>query len=116
MPRPPRCKWVRHEPRVRLFGPKDTPPGGVIDLPVEGVEALRLIELEGLDQEEAARSMGVSRQTLGRVLARARGILARALVEGLDLVVEGGAYRVVGPGPGRGRGRRRRCRGGRGRA
>ncbi len=112
MPRPPRCKWVRHEPSIRLFGPKDAPAAGVIELPVECLEAIRLFELEGLDQEEAAGSMGVSRQTFGRVLARGRGILARSLVEGLDLVVEGGTYRVVGPGPGRGR--RRRCRGGRG--
>ena len=72
MPRPPHCKWVRHEPRIRLFGPKDAPARGVIELPVEGLEAIRLFELEGLDQKEAARSMGVSRQTFGRVLARAR--------------------------------------------
>lgn len=63
-----------------------------IHLPLEGVEAIRLIDLQGLRQDEAARQMGVSRQTLGRVLALARRTLAEAVVEGLALRIEGGDY------------------------
>jgi predicted DNA-binding protein (UPF0251 family) len=112
MPRPPSVKIVRHTPRARRFGPYDQPPGGRELLTREGLEAIRLFDLEGLDQQTAAELMGVSRPTFGRVLAAARLALARAVVEGRELVIEGGVYREAGPGWGR---RRRRHRGRRGR-
>lgn len=109
MPRPPRCRRVRQQPSARRFGPYGQPPAGEVILPLEGLEALRLSEVEGLDQEAAAQMMGVSRQTYGRVLAAARRAVAIALSGGLALVIQGGAYELVGPGRGRlrrGRGRR----------
>lgn len=51
-------------------------------MPVEGLEAIRLSDFQGLDQETAARMMNISRQTFGRVLAEARAIVADALVMG----------------------------------
>lgn len=54
-------------------------------LRLDGLEALRLAELLGLDQAEAARRMGVSRQTFGRVLASARRVLAQAVLGGFAL-------------------------------
>jgi len=54
--------------------------------------------------------MEVSRQTYGRILARARRIVSEALVTGKALRIEGGDYEF------RGMGRRRRRRGGRGRS
>jgi uncharacterized protein len=120
MPRPPRCRRIRQEPSARSFGPLDRRPAGEITLPLEGFEALRLSEVEGLEQEAAAQLMGVSRQTYGRVLAAARKTVAVALTGGLALIMEGGAYELVGPGRGRrhhgggggggGRGRGRRGR------
>ncbi len=110
MPRPPRCRRIQQEPNARRFGPLDRRPAGEITLPLEGFEALRLSEVEGLEQEAAAQSMGVSRQTYGRVLATARKTVALALTSGLTLVIQGGAYELVGPG--RGRGHRRRGGGG----
>lgn len=107
MPRPRRCRRVYAEPPARRFGPYDRPPAGELVLPVEGLEALRLAEVEGLDQEEAAALMGVSRQTFGRVLAAARASVARALTNGMELVVAGGDYELVPPGGGRGMGRGR---------
>jgi len=59
-------------------------------LTLDGLEALRLADVEGLYQEEAARRMGVSRATFGRVLAAAREIVADALVNGKGLDIEGG--------------------------
>lgn len=52
------------------------------------LEALRLADLEGLYQEEAARRMGVSRATFGRILEGARRKVAEALVTGKGLEVE----------------------------
>jgi predicted DNA-binding protein (UPF0251 family)/predicted Fe-Mo cluster-binding NifX family protein len=59
-----------------------------IVLPADGLEALRLADLVGLEQAAAARRMGVSRQTFGRILAGARRVVAQAVVGGLGLGVE----------------------------
>jgi predicted DNA-binding protein (UPF0251 family)/predicted Fe-Mo cluster-binding NifX family protein len=57
-------------------------------LPLDGLEALRLTDLVGLEQIEAARQMGVSRQTFGRILASARRVVSQAVVGGLALRIE----------------------------
>jgi predicted Fe-Mo cluster-binding NifX family protein/predicted DNA-binding protein (UPF0251 family) len=64
-------------------------------LPLDGLEAMRLVDLEGLDQAEAAGRMGVSRQTLGRTLAVARRNVTQALIEGLALRIEDEAHHRV---------------------
>jgi DNA-directed RNA polymerase subunit RPC12/RpoP len=53
-------------------------------------EALRLADLDGAYHEQAALEMNVSRQTFGRILESARRKVARVLVEGLALRIEGG--------------------------
>lgn len=53
-------------------------------------EALRLADVEQLQHDQAAECMGVSRQTFGRILDIAHGKVARALVGGLGLRIEGG--------------------------
>ena len=67
----------------------------VAPLPVEGLEALRLVDAQGLSQEEAATAMAVSRPTLCRILADARRTVARALSQGLAIKVEGGSYTLA---------------------
>ncbi len=51
------------------------------------MEALRLCDLEGLDQEAAGTRMGVSRGTVQRLLKNGREVLVRALVENQALVI-----------------------------
>jgi predicted DNA-binding protein (UPF0251 family) len=68
-------------------------------LPLEGFEALRLIEIEGLDHDQASEKMNISRQTFGRILAAARKTLAEAVVLGQALRIDGGHYRLRGQGP-----------------
>jgi len=55
----------------------------------EEIEILKLIDLEGLEQEEAAASLGVSRKTLWRDLHEARRKIADALVNGKGMEVSG---------------------------
>lgn len=88
------------------FLPSRPPPWGMeeVFLTVEGLEAIRLNDFEGLDQERAARRMNVSRQTFGRILAEARSVVAEALVMGKVLRIGGGHFLM----PPRGRRRRRR--------
>ena len=51
------------------------------------LEALRLVDLEGLSQEEAGERMGVSRGTIWRLVQSARKKTAQALTEGRPLEV-----------------------------
>jgi predicted DNA-binding protein (UPF0251 family)/predicted Fe-Mo cluster-binding NifX family protein len=57
-------------------------------------EALRLADLEGLYQEAAARSMGVSRQTFGRIIETARRKTADAILNGKALRIDGGEITI----------------------
>ncbi|MEM2340579.1 MAG: DUF134 domain-containing protein [Candidatus Bathyarchaeia archaeon] len=53
------------------------------------VEALRLIDLEGLSFEAAGERMGVSRNTVWRLVDGARKKLARAIIEGREVIIGG---------------------------
>ena len=63
--------------------------GQGIVLQPEEIELIRLIDLEGLEQEEAAERMGVSRKTAWRDLHEARRKLADALVNGKGITMAG---------------------------
>jgi predicted DNA-binding protein (UPF0251 family) len=106
MPRPRKLRFVQGRPIVGAFVPDSIPPWGKEEavLPVEGLEAIRLSDLQGMDQETAAKMMNVSRQTFGRILSDARMIVADALVGGKVLRIEGGHFEM----PPWGRGRHRR--------
>ncbi len=106
MPRPIKCRMIDAKPGVRLFKPQGIPARQLeeVYLTMEGYEALRLADKEGLRQDEAAERMQVSRQTFGRILSGARKAVAEAIVDGLVLRIEGGEFQVAtgNPGPGGG--------------
>lgn len=92
---------------ANVFKPKGIPARDLkeVVLPLEGLEAIRLTDLEKLDQETAAARMNVSRQTFGRVLAEARELVAEGLVMGKMIRIHGGSYTLPRVDRGRGRGR-----------
>jgi predicted DNA-binding protein (UPF0251 family) len=51
------------------------------------LEAFRLVDMEGLSQEEAGQKMGVSRGTIWRLVQSARKKAARALSEGRPIYI-----------------------------
>jgi predicted DNA-binding protein (UPF0251 family) len=112
MPRPRKPRFVRGGPMANAFKPQGIPARDLeeVVLPVEGLEALRLSDLDKLDQEVAAGRMNISRQTFGRILAEARQLVAEGLVMGKMIRIQGGSYSLPGAGGwGRGgRGRRGR--------
>ena len=59
---------------------------------VEEVEAIRLKDLEDLEQGECAKHMNISRPTFHRILNTARQKLADALLNGKSIRIEGGNY------------------------
>ena len=67
--------------------------GQGILLQPEEIELIRLIDLEGLEQEEAAERLGVSRKTAWRDIHEARRKIADALTHGKTIRIEGGHYR-----------------------
>jgi len=113
-------------PCTDYFKPRGIPLRALeeVTLAVEELEALRLADLEGMEQMAGAEQMEVSRPTFARVLASARKKVADALVNGKALRIEGGVFRMAegvpfwgrhghGWGRGRGGGCGRRFRGGR---
>ena len=97
MPRPICCRRVGQMPPCGLFRPAGVPCSSLeeIVLTVDEMEAIRLADLEGMYQEQAARQMNISRQTFGRVIESARRKVAQALCQGQALRIEGGTVEVV---------------------
>jgi predicted DNA-binding protein (UPF0251 family) len=67
-----------------------------INLTLDEYEAIRLADLEGLYQEQAAKRMGVSRQTFGNIINSARQKVADSLVNGKAVRIAGGMYEMEG--------------------
>lgn len=118
MPRPRKIKFVESLPVTVFYKPHGVPANRLqgVNLPVEGLEALRLSDALGLGQMEAAERMGVSTATFCRVLSQARQLVAQALSQGWAIHIDGGDYQVAPAesrergwrnGRGRGRGGRR---------
>jgi len=82
-----------------VFHPAGIPVRGLgeIVLTLDEFEAIRLADLEGLYQEQAAERMIVSRPTFGRILAAAHRKVAEALAHGKTLKIEGGTIRMERP-------------------
>jgi predicted DNA-binding protein (UPF0251 family) len=110
MPRPKRFRSVRFQPNTTYFKPSGIPVRELEEsvLTVDEFEAVRLKDLEGLQQEAAAKKMNVSQPTFFRLLDSARKKLADAIVNGKAIKIEGGVYKMVGI---RGHGGRGRMRG-----
>ncbi|MGF0032481.1 NifB/NifX family molybdenum-iron cluster-binding protein [Bariatricus sp. SGI.154] len=95
MPRTGKKKRVQKIPRNCCFiSPGINKEYGII-MKVEEYECIRLIDYMSYTQEECARQMEVSRATVQMLYAEARKKLARFLVEGIRLQIEGGDYTVV---------------------
>ena len=86
-PRAPRR--IRNQGAFRCFGPLCGGGSEFVVILPEEVEALRLVDLQGLEQEEAAAVLGVSRKTFWRDLHQAREKVADALVHGKTIRIDG---------------------------
>ncbi len=95
----PRCpRRVASPPRFAYFKPAGVPLRTLEEtaLSVDELEALRLADLEGLYQDEAARRMGISRATFARIVETSRRKVAEALVNGRALRIGGGPVAFAG--------------------
>jgi uncharacterized protein len=92
MSRPLCCRRIAHLPVASVFAPRGMPasPCDAVVLTLDELEALRLADLDGLYQEQAATQMAISRSTFGRIVEIAHRKVAEALVHGKALRIEGG--------------------------
>jgi predicted DNA-binding protein (UPF0251 family) len=99
MPRPINCRRVAHLPQVNYYKPQGIPLSVLqcTTLTVDELEAIRLADLQGLYQEQAAEKMNISRQTFGRILESAHKKIADALVNGKALSIQGGSIKLAVP-------------------
>ena len=94
--RPKRVRKIKKGPKIFVFSPRGRPGRpDEVDLKYEELEALRLADFGNNRQKEAANRMGISRQSFGRVLHRARKTVADALVNGKIIRVTGGCYKLA---------------------
>lgn len=98
MSRPRKCRLIQSVPTVVLFKPRGIPATMLeqVTLSCEELEAIRLKDLDGFDQAEAAQEMNVSRATFQRILGSARAKISDALVNGKAISIEGGDYSIAG--------------------
>ena len=84
-------------PPITYFKPAGIPLAGLdeIKLLVEEAEAIRLKDLEGLEQEDCAKKMNISRTTFSRILDAARQKIASALLNGKAIRIEGGNFEMA---------------------
>lgn len=97
MVRPKKNRLVSFNPDISYFKPRGIPMADLqeIVLSVDELESIRLSDLLGMSYEEAGRQMGVSRATFGRIIQRARKVIADALINGRAIKVEGGNYTIT---------------------
>jgi predicted DNA-binding protein (UPF0251 family) len=96
MVRPRLCRRVRFNPNVTYFKPRGIPLNRLEEtiLNVDEFEAVRLKDLEGLEQDECARKMNISQPTFHRLVLSARKKIADAIINGKAIRIEGGNYRL----------------------
>ncbi len=96
MPRPPKWRHVESMPEYNYFKPAGVPIKELeeIILNIEELEAIRLKDGEGYEQETCAERMKVSRPTFQRILSSARKKVTEALIKGKAIKIEGGKFKL----------------------
>jgi len=94
MARPTKWRKIENVPAIAYFVPSVKEISEVPEniLKLEELEAIRLKDLEGLEQGECADKMEVSRPTFQRILLSAKEKIADSLVNGKTIHIEGGNF------------------------
>ena len=97
----PKCRKriICKEPDTTVFIPKDYDNSEILVMTLDEYESIRLIDIEGFNQEECASKLGVARTTAQLIYNKAREKMAKALVLGLGLQIEGGNYELCDGSP-----------------
>jgi uncharacterized protein len=90
MPRPKIDRCTRFEPNVYYFKPRGIPLRQLeeVVLMQDELEALKLHDVDGLDQTQAAAKMNISQPTLGRILNQSYKKVAHAIIHGKAIRID----------------------------
>ena len=94
MPRKQRCRWIEGYPDHWEFSPEEISNQEPVFMTLDEFETIRLLDREGLTQEQCAGKMGIARTTVTAIYESARRKVAEALVDGKQLLIRGGNYRL----------------------
>ena len=94
MARPPKQRCICSLPQVTGFTPQGCAADGTVELTYDEYEVIRLLDYKGFTQEQCAVRMNISRTTVTRMYEEGRRKLAKILVEGRPLRIEGGDVMV----------------------
>ena len=94
MTRRPRCRCISQYPDHWLFSPDEVSSDETVVMSLDEFETIRLIDKEGMTQEECSNRMGVARTTVTSIYDSARKKIADALIDGKRLQISGGAYQL----------------------
>ena len=94
MPRKQRCRWIDGYPDHWEFSPEEVSDKESVVLSLDEFETIRLLDREGLTQEQCAERMGIARTTVTSIYESARRKVADALVDGRRLLIRGGYYQL----------------------
>lgn len=94
MTRRPRCRCISQYPDHWSFSPDEVSSDEIVVMSLDEFETIRLIDKEGMTQEECSNRMGVARTTVTSIYDSARKKIAEALIDGRRLQISGGAYQL----------------------
>ena len=81
-------------PSNNKYGPLGVKNKDYINMTLDEYETIRLIDYEGFNQEDCALQMNVARTTVQGIYASAREKIAKSLITGKILLIEGGNYQI----------------------
>ena len=90
MSRPCKCRLVSILPDNYIFTPTESKNNNFVTLTLDEFETINLLDYQGLDQEECAKRMEISRSSVQAIYMSARKKLAIAIVEARKLIISGG--------------------------
>jgi len=99
MPRPRICRRIFFDPKITHFKPAGVMLRDLDEsiLAKDELEAIRLIDLEQIEQTKAARQMKISQSTFSRLLTSARKKISDALINGKSIKIQGGDIKIMSP-------------------
>ena len=94
MPRKQRCRRIEGYPDHWEFSPEEVTDKEPVVMTLDEFETIRLLDREGMTQEQCAEKMGIARTTVTAIYESARRKIADAMVDGKQLQIRGGTYRL----------------------
>ena len=97
MKQPYRTRIVNLPPQFTSFKPSGIPKRFLkkAELSIDEFEAIRLADYCGLEHQEAADQMRISRPTFTRLIKKARQKIASVIIDGMELIITGGNFELI---------------------